>query len=358
MLSKTEFDVPAKLFISSLFFGTGWFSLSFTFPLLAQEIGYSYVVIGILGFVAALPFPIVAYIYTRSGYRMLRYGTLVPLISLSILSAIFYFLYRPYFITLTVVSCIIQSPWWIATEISLGSFSGQKNAEKYSAGWGIPNAIAPIFMGVILEVTGYELVFIISLAAFVIAAIFSPKPGRFKETSGKTSVSSWYLLSLFFAGLFSGFVYFVMEPLLKAHGFTYVTIGALASLYGLIAAIGYILLNYTREHRIATYSSISALMIFPTSLIGLSINIYTVLVAVIFAGFGVSISMSKVLSYISNSSNIKRGVFLYETFFGIGFMFGSLLQDVLFQYFGKVTIFLLFLLPLIYGLGVMFIKEQ
>ncbi len=358
MLSKTEFDIPAKLFISSLFFGTGWFSLSFTFPLLAQEIGYSYVVIGILGFIAALPFPIVAYIYTRSGYRMLRYGTLVPLVSLSVLSAIFYLFYRPYFIQLTIISSLIQSPWWIATEISIGTFSGQKNAEKYSAGWGIPNAIAPIFMGVILEISGYELVFIISMIAFIVAILFSPKPGKFMEVKGKSSVQSWYLLSLFFAGLFSGFIYFVMEPLLKANGFSYVTIGAMASLYGLIAAIGYIVLNYTKEHRITTYSSLSALLIFPTALIGLSINIYTVIVAVVFAGFGVSISMSKVLSYISSSSNLRKGVFLYETFFGIGFMFGSLLQDVLYQFFGRMTIFLLFLLPLFYGIGIIFVKER
>lgn len=358
MLSNREVDIPARLFISSLFFGTGWFSLSFVFPLLAQDIGYSYVIIGILGFIAALPFPFVAYIYTRSGYRMLRYGTLVPLISLSVLSVFFYFFFRPLFIPLTVTASIIQSPWWIATEISLGSFSGQKNAEKYSAGWGIPNAIAPIFMGLVLEYTGYDLVFVISMIAFIVAAILSPKPGVFRETTGKASVQTPFMLSLFFAGLFSGFIYFVMEPVLKANSFSYVTIGGMASLYGLIAAIGYILLHYARDHKITTYSALSGLLIFPTALIGLSLNLYTVLLAVVLAGFGVSISMSKVLAYISESSNIRRGVFLYETFFGTGFMCGSLLQDVLFQFYGKITIFILFLLPLIYGLGVLFVKEQ
>lgn len=358
MLGRKGIDVPARLFISSLFFGTGWFSLSFTFPLLAQTIGYSYVIIGVLGFIAALPFPIVAYLYLRSGYRMLRYGTIVPLISLTILSAVFYFFYRPYFIPLTIISSIIQSPWWIATEISIGSFSGKRNAEKYSAGWGIPNAIAPIFMGVILELTGYELVFIISMFAFIVAAFFSPKPGNFRKTEGKASVQVPFLLSLFFAGLFSGFIYFVMEPVLRANNFSYVTIGALASLYGLIAAIGYVLLHYTRDHRISTYSALSGVLIFPTALIGLSLNLYSVIISVVLAGFGVSISMSKVLAYISDSSDMKKGVFLYETFFGTGFMCGSLLQDVLYQYFGKLTIFLLFLLPLIYGVGVLFVKEK
>lgn len=356
--SNKEVNVPARLFISSLFFGTGWFSLSFTFPLLAQSIGYSYVIIGALGFIAALPFPIVAYIYLKSTPRMLRYGTLVPLVSLTVLSGVFYFFYRPYFIPLTIISCIVQSPWWIATEISLGSFSGEKNAEKYSAGWGIPNAIAPIFMGIILELSGYDLVFIISMLAFIIAVMFSPKPGKFKETEGKASVQSSYLLSLFFAGLFSGFVYFVMEPVLKASSFSYVTIGAMASLYGLVAAIGYVLLHYTKNRKISTYSALSSLLLFPTAFIGLSISLYTIIIAVVLAGFGVSISMSKVLAYISESSDIRWGVFLYETFFGTGFMCGSLLQDFLYQYFGKITIFLLFLLPLFYGIGITFVKEH
>lgn len=357
MPRSSALSIPLKLFISSLFFGTGWFSLSFTFPLLAQDIGYSYVVIGALGFVAALPFPVVAYLYLHSGYRMLRYGALIPLVALAVLSVIFFFYFRPYFIPLTVISCMVQAPWWIATEISIGSFSGQKNAEKYSAGWGIPNAIAPMVMGIVLELSGYELVFIIAMAAFVIAAVFSPKPGKFVEHEGKKPIKSTFLLSLFFAGLVSGFIYFVMEPVLRANNFSYVMIGALASLYGLIGAVGYVALNYTRDHKISSYSALSAFLIFPTAFIGLAINIYTVILAVVMAGFGVSISMSKVLSYISGSSNIKRGVFFYETFFGIGFMSGSLLQDVLFQFYGKFTIFLLFLVPLFYGFAVLRAKE-
>lgn len=358
MLRGPKVSIPSRLFISSLFFGTGWFSLSFIFPLLAQEIGYSYVIIGLLGFIAALPFPVVAYLYMKSGYRMLRYGTVFPLISLTVLSAFFFFFYRQLFIPLTIIASIVQAPWWIATEISLGSFGGKRNAEKYSAGWGIPNAIAPIIMGIMLQLTGYDLVFLISLVAFIIAVLFSPKPGRLVEPEERRPLKRIYLLSLFFAGLFSGFIYFVMEPVLKANGFSYVFIGGMASLYGLIAAIGYIVLNYARDYRISSYAAISSLLIFPTALIGLVINIYTIVAAVVLAGFGVSISMSKVLSYISSSSEVKRGVFFYETFFGTGFMCGSLLQDVLFQYAGNMSIFILFLFPLAYGIIVVFARND
>lgn len=357
MFRSTQIEIPSRLFISSLFFGTGWFSLSFTFPLLAQDIGFSYTVIGALGFIAALPFPIVAYLYLRSGYRMLRYGSVIPLIMLAILSLVFYFYYNQYFITLTVISCIMQAPWWIATEISIGSFAGQRNAEKYSAGWGIPNAVAPLVMGALIQVSGYELIFIISLFAFVIAALFSPKPGKLVDRAGQKPIRGAYLLSLFFAGLFSGFIYFVLEPLLKVNSFSYVLIGTIASIYGIVAAIGYVILNYVGEHRISTYSSIASLLIFPTALIGLDVNFYTVISAVIFAGFGVSISMSKVLSYISNSSNIRKGVFFYETLFGAGFMSGSFLQGALLEYYGKITIFVLFLVPLFYGIYAMALKE-
>lgn len=333
-----------------MFFGTGWFSLSFTFPLLAQDIGYSFTIIGLIGFAASLPFPLVAYIYTRSGYRMLRYGMLIPLITLSAISIVFYFLYRQYFIPLTIISSVIQAPWWIATEISIGSFSGERNAEKFSAGWGIPNAIAPIMMGFVIQITGYDLVFIIGMAAFIIGAIFSPKPKRMEEIRKGENPKASYLFSLFFAGVFSGFIYFVMEPVLRANSFSYEMIGGVASLYGLVAAIGYVALNYTPEYKVSSYSIISALLIFPTAMIGMFLNTYTVIIAVTLAGFGVAISMSKVLSYISSSSNVRKGVFFYETFFGTGFMCGSFLQDVLYQYFGAFTITIFFSIPLAYAI--------
>lgn len=358
MSSHYSLSVPAKLFISTLFFGTGWFSLSFTFPLLAQEIGYSYAVIGIIGFTASLPFPIVAYLYTRSGQRALRLGTVIPLLTLAALSMVFYVFYRSYFIPLTLIASVVQAPWWISTEISIGSFSGQRNAEKYSAGWGIPNAIAPIIMGVVIQLTGYDLVFIIAMAAFIVAVLFSPRPERPVEGRSNVALKKRYLFSLFFAGVFSGFLYFVLEPVMKAAGFSYVTIGAVISLYGIISAIGYVSLHYARDLSIASYSIISAAMIFPTALVGAFLNIYTVIIAIVLAGFGVSISMSKVLSYISTSSEVKRGVFFYETFFGTGFMCGSFLQDLLFQLFGGYTISIVFSIPIFYVLSLWLFRRS
>ncbi len=358
MQPKSAQRVSLYLFVSTLAFGSGWFSLSFAIPLLAQNIGYSYVVIGILGFVASLPFPVVALIYLKSGYRMLRYGTIIPLVSLTILSLFFYFFYRTYFIPLTIIASVIQAPWWIATEISIGTFGGSRNAEKYSAGWGIPNALAPIIIGIILQISGYEIVFLISMVAFIIGALTSPRPGKLIVDTEQKPVKKVFLLSLFFAGLFSGFIYFVIEPVLRANGISYILIGGIISLYGIVAAIGYITLNYGKDWKISTYSAVSAILILPTALIGIFLNIYTVVIAVVAAGFGVSISMSKVLSYIASSSDVKRGVFFYETFFGTGFMTGSLLQDVLYQYVGKITIFLMFLTPLAYAVAVLILKPQ
>ena len=358
MPSDSSKNASFSLFISTLSFGSGWFSLSFAIPLLAQNIGYSYVVIGILGFLASLPFPVVAFIYLKSGYRMLRYGTIIPLVSLTALSLLFYFYYRSYFIPLTIIASLIQAPWWIATEISLGTFSGTRNAEKYSAGWGIPNALAPILMGVILQISGYEIVFLVSMVAFIVGALTSPRPGILSMKNAEKPVKRIYLLSLFFAGIFSGFIYFVMEPVLRAHGFNYLIIGGVISLYGVVAAIGYIILNYSRDLNISTFSALSALLIVPTALIGVFLNIYTIVIVVILAGLGVSISMSKVLSYIAGSSDLKRGVFYYETFFGTGFMAGSLLQDVLYQYIGKVTILIMFIAPLAYAMVMLSRKWQ
>ena len=213
-------------------------------------------------------------------------------------------------------------------------------------------------MGVILQISGYEIVFLVSMAAFIVGALTSPRPGILSMKNAEKPVKRIYLLSLFFAGIFSGFIYFVMEPVLRAHGFNYLIIGGVISLYGVVAAIGYIILNYSRDLNISTYSALSALLIVPTALIGVFLNIYTIVIVVILAGLGVSISMSKVLSYIAGSSDLKRGVFYYETFFGTGFMAGSLLQDVLYQYIGKVTILLMFIAPLAYAMVMLSRKWQ
>jgi hypothetical protein len=81
---------------------------------------------------------------------------------------------------------------------------------------------------------------------------------------------------------------------------------------------------------------------------GLTRNIYIIAALLVLSGVGASIGMSKVLAYISETSSPRIGVFYYELLFGLGFMTGSFVQSVLFQYFGSITIIAMFSLPLFY----------
>ena len=73
---------------------------------------------------------------------------------------------------------------------------------------------------------------------------------------------------------------------------------------------------------------------------------------VIFArsGIGSAIAFSKLLAYTSKSSSAAQGVFDYELFFGLGFIYGSLGGGWLFQYFGFLAAIIIFIPSLEYGI--------
>ncbi len=73
---------------------------------------------------------------------------------------------------------------------------------------------------------------------------------------------------------------------------------------------------------------------------------------VIFAisGIGSAIALSKPLAYISKSSSAAHGVFDYELFFGLGFIYGSLGGGLLFQYFGFLAAIIIFVPSMVCGI--------
>jgi MFS family permease len=339
----------ARLIASSFAFGTGWLGLSFTFPLIAERLGFSYSFIGIIGLASSLPFPVVAYIYRRAGSRLMRAGVSVPLAILLAMSVALLFGYRSYFLPIAIIASFFQAPWWISSEIALGSLQGSRNAEKYSIAWGIPNATSPAIMGVIIDLYGFKYVFLIAAAAFAISMVTTPRMKYKEETASRESPRLSYIFPLFYAGIFSGFLYFVVEPLLKANGFPYYIIGGVTATYGAVVAVGFVVLNFVPDLKIWQYGAISSLLLFPALFLAFKVTLPILVAVSAISGLGVSISMSKILAYISNTSDTKTGVFYYESTFGFGFIVGSLGEDVLYQYYGIWTIIPLFLMPLAYG---------
>lgn len=333
-------------------------SLSFTFPLLARNLGLSYSIIGLIGMSGALPFIVVSYIYRNSTTRMLRLGIAISLSALLSLTLAMLIGYEKFFLPIALLASLFQAPWWISNEIALGGMEGKNNAEKYSIGWGLPNAAAPLVMGTIIGIFGFKYVFLVALGAFVTAIFFTPRLNVIIEQRQHTRTEFKYVFSLFFAGLFSGFEYYVLEPFMRSLGYAYYLIGLIVGIYGIIVALGFIVLNYSRNLAPWHYSVISALFLFPTVILAFRHTEFDIIFVSVASGLGVAVSMSKILAYIANTSDTRTGVYYYETTFGLGFIIGSLGEGILFQIIGHFTIFLLFIWSGFYAVAIVVYRKS
>jgi hypothetical protein len=329
-------------------FASGWFGLSFSFPLLATSFHYGYSFTGFLGLMGSVPFLVIAFIYLRSNRAMLRYGRLIPFFILALLSALFVVYSKSGFIEIIILADVAQDFWWISMEISLNLISGNNNAEKYSVGWGIPNAIIPIVSGFIIQYIGFDALFILATAFFLTGLLFIPSVQVNKMPEKFSKVRKGFVVPLLFAGVTAGFLYYVFVPVLRNEGFSYGILGSLVSVYSISSAAGYILLNFLRNLKVQSYSILSSLFLLSAFFIIYTRNPVFLVLILVMVGIGASIAMSKILAYISNTSSPRLGVFYYETFFGIGFTIGSFVLGTIYEYVGPEYVSLLFLFPLVY----------
>lgn len=340
-----------RLLASSVMFSVGLFSLTFSFPLLATSYDYSYSFIGFLGVVLAIPFIIIAGIYTRLDFKYLRPGTIFSYAGSMVIATILLLRNERIFIYIYVISSIVQAFWWITSEISLGLLKGRGNAEKYTAGWGVPNAVVPIIAGYIVQYFGFDVVFIVAAVSFMLGLFFIPRY-EFKPVNVRFShIKIRYILSLFFAGISMGFIFFVIVPVLKYYGVSYSVIGIIVGTFGASSAAGYVVMNFMRDRGVKLYAVVSSLLVFPTFLFGIVHHVALVVPLMITMGLGTSVAMSKILAYVSSSASVRLGVFYYETVFGAGAMLGSFGGGILFQYLGGVSIIMLFVLPVVYAVS-------
>lgn len=339
-----------RLFLNSTLFSSGWFTLSFIFPLLLLREGYSYETIGILGMATSVPFPVIAGIYLYSSRRMIRFGIIMPALFLAVMSFSLIFFYSRFLLFLAIISGIIQAPWWISTEINLNSLESNRNAEKYSIGWGLPNAAIPIIMGFLLEFSHVYVLLLITAVFFSLATLFSPPNGAKTRIIRKSRVELRFSLALLFTGMFSGFLYYLLEPLMRDSGFSYGLIGIIIAIYGISSAVSYISLHYMPDLKLRSYSIISAILVAPAGLLGFYFQVPAIVLVVVLGGLGVALSMSKILSYLITLYPPRKGVFFYETFFGLGFIVGSYGIDTSLEYLGRPVILVITISSVAYAL--------
>ncbi|MHB8361903.1 MAG: MFS transporter [Thermoplasmataceae archaeon] len=348
--NRKSLENPFYLISSSIIFSSAWMAMSFTFPIIGTSYNIGYIFTGTLGTIAIVPFIIVSYIYRNSSKRMINFGLKAPFLVLSILCFIISFNQGIYFLVpVVLVGGIIQSFFWVSTEIEINLLEKSGYAEIYSAAWGIPAGILPAITGFIIEFTGYRSLFIILGLLFIIGFYMQPTEHKERTKLNSKPIALIYIIPMLFVGILAGFVFFVLVPLLLHGGISIYIIGIIASIWGISFAGGSLALNLIKLTGIKRSSLITSIFVSFPIFWFFYFNIYSIIGVLVIGGVGVSIGFSKILSYISETSSPRDGVYYYESLFSIGFITGSLGGSLLFTYFSTFGIFIIFLIPLIYS---------
>jgi len=342
-------DKNFNIMALSTFFSVGWFSISFVFPLLALRYNYTYSEIGLLGIFFSVPFIIISYLYTKFSILGFRNRIIMSVAGLSVLSLLFFVHDSYVFIILVCITDILQAVFWITVEISLGYVDDPVVSEKYSTAWGIPNFIVPLGAGVVLEYLGFRPIFIIASVSFILGLLFIPEEKKFARKKDTGMPKLIMVLPMLFAGVFSGFFYYVMIPYLRVSGLQYIEIGIASFVPPMILAFGFAIMSTRPLKNISRTVILSSLLLAtPLSLLIYNVDWFIVGIAAI-ASVGNSLAFGRVLSYTSSTSSPEIGIFYYEGLFAVGFIIGSVVGGFLFEIVAFYSVVFVFSLPLFYS---------
>ena len=346
LLRSNEIIIP----VASFFYAIGWFSLAFVFPIIAVSLNYGYELTGFLGVFIGLPYALVSFSIKDGNIARIRKIVIFSEAIMLPVTVMLIFFYKSLFFPLLIVSDFATGTYWIASEIFIGQIGKDMLAERYSTAWGIPNLVAPLMAGVILEFTGYGELFVIIAVFFLLAVFFNPRKES-ENTSTKNESKPLYMmfLPLFLIGLSSGYFYYVIIPFLKISGIQIYLIGLVATIPPMVTAITFIAMNYIHSRNWIHYVTVSSsLLAFPL-LLSVNHSLLFIVLVTIPSSAGVAIAFSKLLAYISTKSSPGTGVFYYESMFGAGFMAGSFTGGILFSIMGFTSAFIIFLPALVFA---------
>ncbi|CAC12454.1 hypothetical membrane protein [Thermoplasma acidophilum] len=337
-----------RIVSSSMAFSMAWLTISFAFPLLGVRYSLNYTEIGIIGMVSNLSFGIASASYLKAGSSVIRISLrMIPFLS-AMATLLFLFSTKSTFAYVIGIVSIVQAFFWISMEIYLGYASGTGNAEKYTASWGFPMAFAPILAGAMIQYLGFRPLFIVGIVFFALAGFLAPNPKEYLAKDHGEKPSVIMILPLVFSGIAIGFFFYVIVPYLKLHGYSYVDIAVIETLFAGIQALVFFLLNFVRRIRVTIYALITAIMSASPLILLVSLSIYLIIPFVIVIAVASAIGFSKILSYISATTSPNTGVFYYETFYAIGFAIGSSVGGSLFELNHSIS-YLIFIMPFVYS---------
>ncbi len=348
---KWNLENPFFIVSSSLIFSSSWMILSFTFPIIGNSYNFGYLFTGLLGALTSIPFIVIGYIYRNSNRKMINFGLKAPFLVLAVLSFILSINQDIYFLMpVVVIGGIIQSFFWISSEIEINLLGKKGHAELYSAAWGIPAGVLPAVIGTILQVTGYATIFIFIGCLFLIGFFIQPIERYERPVKNTKGIQILNIIPMLFVGIMAGFTFFVLIPLLLNNSVPLYRIGIIISLWGISFAAGSLFLNFFHMVDMRKWGIITCLFVSLPVIWFINFNIYSVIFVLIIGGLGVSIGFSKILSYISMTSSPRNGVFYYESLFAAGFITGSLAGSSLYLYFSLTGILILFSMPVFFSL--------
>ena len=337
-----------NLIISGLMFSIGWFSLRFSFTLLAVKYGFSYYDVGLFGVLFAMPLIAVSLFQFRLNIDRVSREIRVASAGLFLVGLLFCLNDRTIFGLLIAAANILQAFYWIGTEISLSYMEDKKAAEKYSASWGIIGFVAPLASGAVLQLIGFRWLFFISAIAFLVSYIFTPRNFRRIERSVSSRPRIFYILPLLFTGISIGFYVYIFIPYLAKLGLNYLAIGFASALPAFASAVAFAVLNFTKERHIRHTSAVSSILLSAPVFLFLFHDLWFVVITLSVSEIGASLAFTKILAYITSTSSPATGVFYYESFFSIGLIIGSAGGGSLFQSVGFYSVIPLFIIPLIF----------
>ncbi|KAA8922726.1 hypothetical protein [Thermoplasma sp.] len=341
-----------RIVSSSMAFSMAWLTISFAFPLLGVKYSLNYTEIGIIGMVSNLSFGIASASYLKAGASIIgRSLRIIPFLS-AFATVFFMFSSRDTFAYVIGTVSIVQAFFWISMEIYLGYASGTGNAEKYTASWGFPMVFAPILAGAMIQYLGFRTLFMVGIAFFITAGFLAPDVEKYKHKDHGEKPSVLIVLPLVFSGIAIGFFFYVIVPYLKLHGYSYVDIAMIETLFAGIQALVFFLLNFVRKAKVTVYALITAVMSASPLFLIASLSLYLIIPFVIIIAVASAIGFSKILSYISSTTSPNTGIFYYETFYAIGFAIGSSFGGFLFEFYRPLS-YLIFISPLAYSFLIM-----